>query len=121
MGKNNPSRNSLQRVSGQGKETNGIKFPIPSINILAVLEQEFGPLEEVGENPGINVSRMMVFLLEMQKAGKEEDIEIMTTDERRVAAAKMVKEKDINIENFANYANAAKEVFTKAPRLSKKK
>ena len=37
-------RDSLQKVTGQGKETEGIKYPIPSVNIVAILEQEYDRL-----------------------------------------------------------------------------
>ena len=113
-------RSGLQRMTGQAKETGGIKYPIPSINIMAVLEQEYGPLEQL-KNPGVNVLRMMIFLLEMQKTGKEEEIEMMTTEERRLAAAKLVREKDINVENFRDYADATNQVFTKALRLKRRR
>ena len=113
-------RSGLQRMTGQGKETEGIKYPVPSINIMAVLEQEYGPLEQL-KDPGVNVLRMMIFLLEMQKVGKEEEVEMMTTEERRLAAAKLVREKDINVENFRDYADATNQVFTRALRLKRRR
>ena len=133
-------RTTLQRSTGQGKETGGIKYPIPSVNIMAILEQEYGPLEflldpmparkilrdraltaeETKRVIGVNQLRMMIYLLEMQKAGKDEEVESMTSDERRKAAARCMKMNKINITNFNKYAEAANAVFTRAPRLSKK-
>lgn len=133
-------RLTLQKASGQGKETGGIKYPIPSVNIIAILEQEYGPLEflldpvqarrilekraltedEKSRVTGVNQLRMMIYLLEMQKAGKDEEVESMTSDERRKAAAKCMKMNKINITNFNKYAEAANAVFTRAPRLSRK-
>lgn len=130
----------MQQSTGQGKETEGIKYPIPSVNIIAILEQEYGPLEflldpvqarkilekraltedEKKRVTGINQLRMMIYLLEMQKAGKDEEMESMTSDERRKAAAKCMKMNKINITNFDKYAKAANAVFTRAPRLSRK-
>ena len=120
IGPSGKGRSGLQRMTGQGKETEGIKYPVPSINIMAVLEQEYGPLEQL-KDPGVNVLRMMIFLLEMQKVGKEEEVEMMTTEERRLAAAKLVREKDINVENFRDYADATNQVFTRALRLKRRR
>jgi len=133
-------RSTLQQSTGQGKETEGIKYPIPSVNIMAILEQEYGPLEflldpeeatillakrpltedEKSRVTGVNQVRMMIWLLEMQKADKEEEIELMTHRERIVAVVRFFKEKHIDIRNVKQYAQAANAVFGKAPRLSKK-
>lgn len=133
-------RSTLQQTTGQGKETGGIVYPIPSVNIVAILEQEYGPLEflldpgkaikMLAERPltddeksrvtGVNQVRMMIWLLEMQKADKEEEIELMSHRERMVAIVRFFKEKDINIRNVKQYARAANAVFGKAPRLNKK-
>lgn len=133
-------RSTLQQSTGQGKETGGIKYPIPSVNIVAILEQEYGPLEflldpekaseilakrpltedEKSRVTGVNQVRMMIWLLEMQKADKEEEIEVMSHRERLVAMVKFFKEKHIDIRNVRQYARAANAVFGKAPRLSRK-
>lgn len=133
-------RSTLQQTTGQGKETEGIKYPIPSVNIVAILEQEYGPLEflldpkdavkivekraltedEKSRVTGVNQVRMMIWLLEMQKADKEVEIEMMTSRERREAIVKFFKEKHINITNVRQYAQAANAVFGRAPRLSRK-
>lgn len=138
-------RSTLQRSTGQGRETEGIRYPIPSINIMAILEQEYGPLEFlldpkevkkilVGDKKtpgraltdeekirviGASHLRMQIYLLEMQKAGKDEEVESLSSEERRKAAAKCMKMKGINIQNFDKYAKAARAVFTKAPRPNK--
>lgn len=115
-------RTPLQKMTGQGKETGGIKFPSPSLNVLASLEQQFGDLGLLAKKKelGANIIRMMIFLLEMQKAGKDEEVAIMNDREIKAAAAKLVKEKNITIENFQDYGRAANEVFTKALSKSKK-
>jgi len=133
-------RDSLQKVTGQGKETEGIKYPIPSVNIVAILEQEYGPLEflldpkdavkilkeraltedEKSRVTGVNQVRMMIWLLEMQKADKEVEIEMMTSKERKEAIVKFFKEKHIDIRNVRQYAQAANAVFGKAPKLNRK-
>lgn len=133
-------RTTLVKAAGLGEETGDIRYPIPSVNIIAILEQEYGPLEflldpmqarkilkeraltddEKKRVTGVNQLRMMIYLLEMQKAGKDEEMESMTSDERRKAAAKCMKMNKINITNFDKYAKAANAVFTRAPRLSKK-
>lgn len=129
-------RSTLQQTTGQGKETGGIKYPIPSVNIVAILEQEYGPLEflldpdeatkllenrpltddEKSRVTGVNQVRMMIWLLEMQKADKEEEIELMTHRERTIAMVKFFKEKHIDIRNVKQYAKAANAVFGKAPK-----
>lgn len=133
-------RSTLQQMTGQGKETDGIKYPIPSVNIVAILEQEYGPLEflldpetaskmlekrpltedEKSRVTGVNQVRMMIWLLEMQKAEKEEEVELMSHRERQVAIVRFFKEKHIDIRNVKQYAQAANAVFGKAPRLSRK-
>jgi len=133
-------RSTLQQTTGQGKETGGIKYPIPSVNIVAILEQEYGPLEflldpdvakkimakraltddEKSRVTGVNQVRMMIWLLEMQKADREEEIEVMSHRERMVAIVTFFKEKHINIRNVKQYARAANAVFGKAPKLSRK-
>lgn len=133
-------RSTLQQTTGQGKETEGIKYPIPSVNIVAILEQEYGPLEflldpreatkilakraltedEKTRVTGVNQVRMMIWLLEMQKAEKEEEVELMSHRERQVAIVRFFKEKHIDIRNVKQYAQAANAVFGKAPRLSRK-
>ena len=133
-------RSTLQQTTGQGKETGGIKYPIPSVNIVAILEQEYGPLEflldpgeaskTLAKRPltedeksrviGVNQVRMMIWLLEMQKAGKEEEVELMSHRERQVAIVRFFKEKHIDVRNVKQYARAANAVFGKAPRLSRR-
>lgn len=133
-------RSTLQQSTGQGKETGGIKYPIPSVNIVAILEQEYGPLEflldpreatkimqkraltedEKIRVTGVNQVRMMIWLLEMQKADREEEIEVMSHRERQVAVVRFFKEKHIDIRNVKQYARAANAVFGKAPRLNRK-
>jgi len=112
-------RTELQKVTGQGVQTGEIKYPRPTLNVLAVLEEECGRLETL-TNPTVKQVRLMIFLLEMQKVGKEEEVEKMTSEERKLGAAKLIKEKDINIENLADYSQAANAAFMPARRPKKK-
>lgn len=134
-------RSTLEKSTGLGEETEGIRYPVPSVNTIAILEQEYGPLDlllapvqgkkiiasgraltddEKKRITGANQIRMMIWLLEMQKAGKDEEIESMSSEERCKAAAKCMKMKKIDMSNLNKYAKAVNAVFTKASRPSKK-
>jgi len=134
-------RTTLQGATGQGKETEGIRYPVPSVNTIAIFEQEYGPLDllldpmqakkiiatgraltddEKKRITGANQIRMMIYLLEMQKAGKDEEVESLSSEERCKAAAKCMKMKKIDMSNMDKYAKAVNAVFTKAPRLNRK-
>ena len=118
IGPSSKSRSGLQRATGQGKETKGIKYPMPTPMTLAFVEEEFGSLESIGKNPGrhkYRIAVMLVYFLEMQKDGKLGDVAAMTTRERRKAASDFLESEKIAIgEPFNSRAKAANEVFTNA-------
>jgi len=111
-------RSGLQRATGQGKETEGIKYPMPTPMTLAFIEEEFGSLESIRKSPlrhAYRITLMLVFFLEMQKEGKQSEVAGMTARERREAASKLLEDKKIAIgEPFDTRAKAAMEVFTSA-------
>lgn len=112
-------RTELQKMTAQGVQTGEIKYPRPTLNVLAVLEEECGRLETMTD-PTVKQVRLMIYLLEMQKIGKEEEVEKMTSEERKLGAAKLVKEKNINVENITEYNRAANAAFMPARRPKKK-
>ena len=111
-------RSGLQRVTGQGKEVEGIKYPMPTPMTLAFVEEEFGSLESMAKDPGrhkYRIAVMLVFFLEMQKEGKLGEVAAMTMRERRKAASDLLEEKKIAIgDSFNSRAKVANEVFTSA-------
>jgi len=115
-------RSSLQQVTGQGKETEGIKYPIPSLNVVAALEQVYGAMSNMPEKEiDAQALRLMIYLLEMQKDGRDEQLAVMSKKELLASAGKLVKSKGINVDNFAEYMAAAQAVFTRSRRRMKGK
>ena len=111
-------RSGLQRATGQGKETEGIKYPMPTPMTLAFIEEEFGSLDSIRKNPlrhAYRITLMLVFFLEMQKEGRQSEVAGMTAKERREAASELFDPSKITIgEKFDTRAKAAMEVFTSA-------
>jgi len=118
IGPSGKSRSGLQRATGQGKETEGIKYPMPTPMTLAFIEEEFGSLDSIRKNPlrhAYRMTLMLVFFLEMQKDGKQKEVAGMTAKERREAASELLEKKKIAIgKPFDTRAKAAMEVFTSA-------
>lgn len=110
-------KSSLQNATGQGKETEGIKYPYPAPYVLAFVEDEFGSVEEIANNPqrhAYQMSIMLVFYLEMQKRKRLKEIVVMTKEERKVASVDFFEKEKISMEKFNPYAKAAMEVFGNA-------
>ncbi len=108
---------SLQKATGQGKETEGIKYPFPAPHVLAFMEDQFGSLDQMANAPtrhAYHFALMLVFYLEMQKRNRLEEIVVMTGDERKVAAYKFLKKEKIEIGKISPYQKAAMEVFSNA-------
>ena len=64
---------SLQNATGQGKETEGIKYPYPAPHVLAFMEDQFGSLDKMADaltRHAYHFALMLVFYLEMQKRKK---------------------------------------------------
>ena len=115
-------RTSMQQVTGQGKETGGIKYPISSLNVIAALEQVYGAMESIPEKEvNAQAVRLMIYLLETQKSGKDEQLAVMNRKELLAAAGKLVKEKNINMDNIRKYSDAAQAVFIQSRRRMKRK
>lgn len=115
-------RSTLQQVTGQGKETGGIKYPVPSLNVIAALEQVYGDMGNIPEKElNAQALRLMIYLLEIQKDGKDDQVAVMNRKELLAAAGKLIKEKDINMDNFTDYMAAAQAVFTRSQRRMKGK
>ena len=114
---------SLQNATGQGKETEGIKYPYPAPHVLAFMEDQFGSLDEMATSPtrhAYHFALMLVFYLEMQKRKRLEEIVVMTENERKVAAMKFLEKEKIEIGKISPYQKAAMEVFSNALRAGKK-
>lgn len=115
-------RSSLQQVTGQGKETGGIKYPVPSLNVIAALEQVYGDMGNIPEKElNAQALRLMIYLLEIQKDGKDDQLAVMNRKELLAAAGKLIKEKGIDMDNFTDYMAAAQAVFTRSRRRMKGK
>ena len=115
---------SLQNATGQGKVTEGIKYPYPAPHVLAFMEDQFGSLDEMATSPtrhAYHFALMLVFYLEMQKKGRLKEIVVMTENERKVAAHDFLKKEKIEIGGISPYQKAAMEVFSNALRAGKKK
>ena len=120
------TRTPLQRATGQGKEgATGqgkdrveIKYPMPTPYTLAFIEEEFGSLDSIRKDPerhAYGITLMLIFFLEMQKDGREDEVAMMTVRERRGAASRLLKEKKIDLKaGFKPRAKVAMEVFTSA-------
>ena len=108
---------SLQNATGQGKETEGIKYPYPAPHVLAFVENEFGSLEEIAAAPdrhAYQMGLMLVFYLEMQKRKRLKEIVVMTKKERQKASVDFFDKEGIDVTKINPYAKAATEVFGKA-------
>jgi len=108
---------SLQNATGQGKETEGIKYPYPAPHVLAFVEDEFGSLEEIAVAPdrhAYQMGLMLVFYLEMQKRKRLKEIVIMTRKERQQASVDFFDKEGIDVTKINRYAKAATGVFGKA-------
>lgn len=109
---------SLQGATGQGKETEGIRYPYPAPYVLAFIEDEFGSLDEMMGAPtkhAYHFSLMLVAFLEMQRQGKLENVVGLSREEREKACHKLLKEKKISTTDILGaHGKAAMEVFSKA-------
>ncbi len=124
-------RTPLQRATGQGKEgATGqgkdrieIKYPMPTPFTLAFIEEEFGSLEAIrkdAQRHAYRMTLMLVFYLEMQKDDREDEVAMMTIKERRGAASRLLKEKNIDLlTGFPARAKVAMEVFISAQGASR--
>lgn len=115
---------SLQNATGQGKETEGIKYPYPAPHVLAFVEDEFGSLEKLRNEPekhAYQMSMMITFYLEMQKRKRLKEIVVMTENERKVAAMDFFEKENLDMVKSSPYIKAAMEVFGNARRAGKKK
>ena len=115
---------SLQNATGQGKETEGIKFPYPAPHVLAFMEDQFGSLDQMANAPtrhAYHFALMLVFYLEMQKKGRLKEVVVMTENERKVAAMEFLEKENIEIGKISPYQKAAMEVFSNALRAESKK
>ena len=112
-------KSSLQGATGQGKETEGIKYPYPAPHVLAFMEDQFGSLDQMATAPtrhAYHFSLMLVFYLEMQKKKKLKEIVVMTEKERKVAALDFFEKEKIGMDKINQYGQAAMEVFSNALR-----
>ena len=108
---------SLQKATGQGKETEGIKYPYPAPHVLAFMEDQFGSLDQMATAPtrhAYHFALMLVFYLEMQKRKRLKEIVVMTENERKVAAMEFLEKEKIEIGGISPYQKAAMEVFSNA-------
>ena len=115
---------SLQNATGQGKETEGIKYPYPAPHVLAFMEDQFGSLDGMATEPtrhAYHFALMLVFYLEMQKRKRLKEIVVMTENERKVAAMEFLEKEKIEIGGISPYQKAAMEVFSNALRAKNKK
>ena len=115
---------SLQNATGQGKETEGIKYPYPAPHVLAFMEDQFGSLDQMANAPtrhAYHFALMLVFYLEMQKRGRLKEVVVMTENERKVAAMEFLEKENIEIGKISPYQKAAMEVFSNALRAESKK
>jgi len=115
---------SLQNATGQGKETEGIKYPYPAPHVLAFMEDQFGSLDQMANAPtrhAYHFALMLVFYLEMQKKGRLKEVVVMTENERKVAAMEFLEKENIEIGKISPYQKAAMEVFSNALRAESKK
>ena len=114
---------SLQKATGQGKETEGIKYPFPAPHVLAFMEDQFGSLDQMANAPtrhAYHFALMLVFYLEMQKRKRLKEIVVMTENERKVAAMEFLEKEKIEIGKISPYQKAAMEVFSNALGARKK-
>ncbi len=108
---------SLQDATGQGKETEGIKYPYPTPHVLAFMEDQFGSLDQmaaVQKKHPYHFLIMLVFYLEMQKKKRLKEIVVMTEKEREVAANDFFEKEKIDVGKINLYGQAAMEVFSNA-------
>jgi len=108
---------SLQNATGQGKETEGIRYPYPAPHVLAFVEDEFGSIEEISRAPqrhAYQMGLMLVFYLEMQKRKKLKEVVVMTRKERKVASVDFFEKKNLDVSKTSPYIAAATEVFSNA-------
>lgn len=109
---------SLQDATGQGKETEGIRYPYPAPYVLAFIEDEFGPLDEMSGAPtkhAYHFSLMVVAFLEMQKQGRLKEVAGMSQKERGEACFEFLEKKKITTRDILGaQGRAAMEVFFKA-------
>lgn len=131
MAGKNVDRTSLQKMTaqgkegaaGQGKDRIEIKYPMPTPFTLAFIEEEFGSLDSFkkeAKRHSFQMMVMLVFYLEMQKDGREDEVAMMTVRERRGAASRLLKEKKIDLgTKFKIRAKVAGEVFSKAQGVSR--
>lgn len=108
---------SLQNATGQGKETEGIRYPYPAPHVLAFVEDEFGSIESISQAPqrhAYQMGLMLVFYLEMQKRRKLREIVIMTKKERKIASLDFFEKENLDISKTSPYIAAATEVFSNA-------
>lgn len=110
-------QSSLQKATGQGKTTEGIKYSYPAPHVLAFIEDEFGAIDEIAKNPtrhAYQMGLMLVFYLEMQKRKRLKEIVIMTDKERKLAAMDFFEKEHIDMRKTSPYIRAATEVFGSA-------
>ena len=110
-------KSSLQTATGQGKETEGIKYPYPAPHVLAFMEDQFGSLDKMADSPtrhAYHFSLMVVFYLEMQKRKRLKEIVVMTEKERKAASADFFEKENIDMGKISLYQKAAMEVFSNA-------
>ena len=108
---------SLQNATGQGKETDGIKYSYPAPHVLAFVEDEFGSLEEISKAPhrhAYQIGLMLVFYLEMQKRKKLGEVVVMTDKERKIASVNFFEKENLDMSKTSPYIKAATAVFSKA-------
>ena len=115
---------SLRDATGGGKETEGIRYPYPAPHVLALMEDEFGALDEMQKSPtrhAYHFSLMLVSFLELQKEGELKRTIGMSKAERRVAAAEVLEKKKISTtEILGGRGKAAREVFFNALKAGKR-
>jgi len=111
-------QSSLQQATGQGKETEGIKYPYPAPHVLAFMEDEFGSLDEMRTAPtrhAYHFSLMLIACLELQKEKNLKKMIALSKAERRVFAAEVLERKKIvTQEILGDRGKAAMEVFSNA-------
>ncbi len=117
-------KSSLQDATGGGKETEGIRYPYPAPHVLALMEDEFGSLDQMADSPtkhAYHFSLMLVSFLELQKGGELKRIVGLSKAERRVAAAEVLEKKKISTtEILGDRGKAAMEVFSNALKAGKR-
>jgi len=114
---------SLQKATGQGKETEGIKYPYPAPHVLAFIENEFGSLEKIKDEPerhAYQMGLMITFYLEMQKGGRLKEIVVMTKKERQEASVDLFEKENFDMGKINSHIKAAMEVFGNAQGARRK-